>query len=197
LDFDEDVFAELERITALRHLEPARRLAAAQLEFLKPATMTVTQKGPWCGPVAETARGAIIVVLANLKQVVTYHMAPLSDQHLINIINDAAGPIERLSDSQGEKISALNAAINKFGGKPGKHSPTIPPNLAAIQIGVVFSLMPTARRVSFANWANLCRNSDVCPSLVVLIGPGSSKQPDHISIEMATLPLATYAEAIC
>jgi len=42
LDFKEDVYDELKKMSCLPHLDPALKLAAAQLEFLKPAVMTIT-----------------------------------------------------------------------------------------------------------------------------------------------------------
>src|SRR5689334_1715394 len=137
LDFEEDVYNELKKSSALPHLDPALRLAAAQLEFLKPAAMLPTNNGIWSGPVAAVDRGALHAVMANTRQVVTSHMMPLRQAEFLTAIEDGVAHLDLGCGDRGAKVSALIAAVKNFGGKPGKASPKVDPDLCNTQFAVV------------------------------------------------------------
>jgi hypothetical protein len=196
LDFAEDVYDELKCSATLPHLDPALKLAAAQLEFLKPAVCAPTAAGVWMGPVASVNRGTLLVVVADSKKVVTYHAIPPAS--MTTMVEGLVSTLEaQLTGADaGSKVAALRTVVRKFGGKPAEKSPPIDTELCGVQLAVVFSLMPQEQRLEFADWADRCRDADVCPALVVLIGPGSSGRRGKHSLAIATLPLAQYASVI-
>jgi hypothetical protein len=60
-------------------------------------------------------------------------------------------------------------------------------------LGAILALLDSPARL--ANTVEHIRNHGVCPALVILVGPSSSRQPDTISFAgPLVLPLARYAD---
>lgn len=197
IDFNVDVYEVLEKQFRVSHLKPALRMAAAQLEHLKPAVAALTAQGFFGGMVAYVPRGTLVIVAANNQKVICYYIKPESRKDFTNFLEQSAIAIDHYCPGaeKGAKIGGVLHAIKKFGAKPGKSGAELSENLVPSHVGMISSMLSSEERRKLTDWAYLCFDADVCPALVVLVGAGSSK-PNTYALAMAQHALAPYAESI-
>jgi hypothetical protein len=192
-----------ERLAALlnapgqhKRLGQAMHTAATQLEFLTPAAMMAGPAGLLAGPVAMVATGAILLVLAQGRHCVTSHWGVADGASLADAFDECVQIASDLNAPDGAAPFLVQHVVQRFGAGPGKPSP---PSVATIDmrpvLGAILAMLEKpARRRAVAMIEDI-RSLGVCPALVVVVGPSSSRAPGSISFAgPIILPLARYAD---
>jgi len=176
-------------------LEPAARLAGAQLETLKPVAAGATGNGRiYAGPVAYARRGSIVVVLATQNKVLTCHLfdEPGRTAAIERYMNRAEElPAESRQEST---LSWMRGLVEEAGGAPGGETNLSDPNELAALIGCLFAGKEARER--FYELDAIAAEGKVCPVAVGLIGPPSSGKPGAFCVAWpVTFALAPYIAA--
>ena len=204
MDFDTGMDDRLRQALAelphRRQLDPAVKLAGAQLELLKPAVLSPQSDGRmYIGPAAHVPRGCVVIVLADRKRVATLYLMACEER--IAIIEDAVTQVrERVGDTpvdlNGAMIAA-NAFLQRYGGKPGGTTPAAPVASTAGMVGILFAVFSDEQRRMVLASIERVAAENVCPVLVGLFGKGSSDHPDsHSGAWPILLPLAPYMSQV-
>ena len=192
-----------ERLAALlsapgqhKRLGQALHTAATQLELLTPAAMMAGPAGLLTGPVAMVATGAVLLVLAQGRHCVTSHWGVAEGASLADAVNECVQIASDLNAPDGAAPFLVQHVVRRFGAGPGKPPPS---DLATVDmrpvLGALLAMLEKPARSRAVSMIDDIRSLGVCPALVVVVGPSSSREPGTISFAgPIILPLARYAE---
>jgi hypothetical protein len=188
-----------ERLTAIlgqrKLLQQAVQTAANQLEFLTPTAMMAGRNGLLAAPVAMVNTGTVLLVLAQGRHCITSHWGIADGASLADAFNECIQTAHDINAPDGAAPFLVQHLIQRFGADPGQPPP---PGLDTIDIrpvlGAILAMLERPNRL--ANTVEQIRSHGVCPALVVVVGPSSSREPGTISFAgPMILPLARYADA--
>jgi hypothetical protein len=212
LGYDDDAAIWIKRLledkgVAFRgRLTKAISMAAGQLELIKPAVMGVGARGFYGGPVAMVQRGALVVVLANPRGVVTISlMKPPAGFSREEVIDESVRcataqfiDLCKRLPSPNEVANLIDIVVREYGALPGKAArKQFQSDNTSDAIGLLFGAMPTAERHKMLEGIETVVDNDVCPALIGLVGPAASGRPNTIcAVWPLLMPLAKYFEQV-
>jgi hypothetical protein len=109
------------------------------MEHLKPSLMAMTAGGLFAGPVAQVARGTILIVLANRAKVTTIYIPaqPGRAEGLFAAIDGW--------DARNTPL-AIDAYVKRWGGAPAGETQPVPPECGCRMLAVLFSALDAEQR---------------------------------------------------
>jgi hypothetical protein len=161
--------------TLAQTLAPAIDQAGAQLELSKPAVTGMTPRGFVAGSAVAVQLGVVLIVLANPRKVLTLQMFPPPKGTRLDAVQDCIRYVTAHMD--GREIEpaacmlAIEDAIDKHGGKPGKRTRQLSQEHCRRLIGVLFSVVSKRARLFHAIEQMI--GDGICPAIIGVVGPGS------------------------
>jgi hypothetical protein len=179
-----------------KRLGQAMHTAATQLELLTPVAMMAGPAGLHAGPVAMVTTGAVLLVLAQGRRCVTSHWGVIEGASLADAFNECVQIATDLNAPDGAAPFLVQHVVQRYGAGPGRPPP---PGLASVDmrpvLGALLAMLEQPARSRVVAMIEHIRDLGVCPALVVVVGPSSSREPGTISFAgPIILPLARYAD---
>jgi hypothetical protein len=175
-------------------LHGAASCAGRQLEGLKPLVMSRRPNGSLVmRPVAQVERGNLLVVIADGERVAVLPIRPHT-----SVAAMCDGTRKNMTAQYGafcrEWIPGiLGSILDEYG-----HKPTLaPPPSSRGLFNATGALLAAQEVQDLAPELDRMIGQDICPVLVGLLGPATSRRPDRFSAAWPlTLPLAPYRHAL-
>lgn len=188
-----------ERVAFADRLKPALALACRQLEGLCPAVMGATRRGVVATLATPLPRGTWLIVLANARKVLTFHMlAPPAGLTRLEVIDHYATGVAEAwgqAPSPSDVLTTIRLACDKHGGPPGKPSPDVDQRVGLQILGLLFGAASPQERADLVNGVETVIAANVCPLHVGLIGKGSLPGTT-CGVWPLGLPFAPYVDSL-
>jgi hypothetical protein len=186
-------------------LADAVEIAGSQLEYLRPAVLGATKRGIFAGSAAYVQRGAILVVIADGKRVVTIHW--LKHEHRRETFEqmgtDGRAKVRELATVNPEYakpelavMHLMQMVLQDHGQKVGAKSPSSLNEVQALNtMAILLGAIPDTELPKMLDIIEAAVAEDVCPVMVCLVGKGTRKGTSCAAWPVI-IPLAKYIETI-
>jgi hypothetical protein len=183
-------------------LKRAARLAGQQLEWLKPVVFGANAKGFYGGSAVAIERGAIGVVIADSKSVVTIKVLPVTS------IRHALTGLAEIMRSRMDKeeltnpltvLSVMKLILDEHGAPPMKEAAKLLDEKTASRcLGMLLAGFPKDTLGETLDEMDMAAARGVCPVMIGLVGPSDMKKGTDTSCGAwpIFMPLAPYVDAM-